>query len=205
MHLPGIGWLAGLNANSPGRSVRATVRGATIAALAGLVLLGGCTTTVVARYPPSADQVLAMKALRLPGVGLEPFAPPEQSPGPCRQGLRSGPGGGEYAAYISRAFAEVVKFGDAYANVSPRVMLGGQVTRIGFSTVESGFSRGYWDIELELVSSNGRRMTVTERYEFPSSFVGVYACTAAAAAFPAAVERLIGTALRSERFSGLFE
>ena len=64
------------------------------------------------------------------------------------------------------------------------------MTNIEFSSI-SGLTNGYWDIALQLQSTNGNSMTVSNRYAFESGFDAITACNATADALSPAVQDLI--------------
>jgi hypothetical protein len=64
---------------------------------------------------------------------------------------------------------------------------------------------GVWDIELTLSSSNGRKLSVSERYQFRSHFMGDTGCKYTAAAYMRAVQGVIRKAVRSPAFKSLVQ
>ncbi len=79
--------------------------------------------------------------------------------------------------------------------------IGGRVNRLDFSSLS-----GYWQIDLTLDSSNGRKLDVSEHYEFQGGFVpfvGIHACMNTADAFVRAVLNLVSKAVHSSGFAEL--
>ena len=62
---------------------------------------------------------------------------------------------------------------------------------------------GSWTIDLDLVSSNGKLLSVKEYYEFNSGFVANDACRNTAEAYSRAVQNLVGKAVRNPDFAAL--
>ncbi|HSF47317.1 MAG TPA: hypothetical protein VLA73_03025 [Burkholderiales bacterium] len=167
------------------------------------LLLSGCETPVTARYSILADNNVAIKALGVTGIGVGPFTGPPTFDANCRaMGPLHVADNLTHTQYIQRAFEDELKVAGAFAQASPRVTLTGNVSRLEFSSTR-GLTGGSWTIDLALTSSNGRRMTVAEHYEFPSGFIATEACRQTAEAFSRAVQNLIGKTVRSAEFAGL--
>lgn len=108
-----------------------------------------------------------------------------------------------HTQYIQRAFEDELKVAGAFAPSSaPRVTLGGRLKRLEFSTTRA-VTGGYWQIDLALESSNGKKLDVAEYYEFNSGFAANEACRNTAEAYSRAVQNLVGKAVRSPGFAEL--
>ena len=107
-----------------------------------------------------------------------------------------------HTQYIQKAFEDELKIAGAFAPVSPRVSIGGKVSRLEFSS-SKGVTGGYWQIDLNLDSSNGRKLAVSEYYEFSSGFIANDACRNTADAYARAVQNLVGKAFKSPLFAEL--
>lgn len=144
----------------------------------------------------------ATKSLGVTGVGIRTFSPPEFFNANCAPlGDLQAPGGLSHTQYIQRAFEDQLRIEGAYAQGEPRVTIGGRVNRLDFSSLS-----GYWQIDLTLDSSNGRKLDVSEHYEFQGGFVplvGIQACLNTADAFVRAVLTLVGRAVHSSGFAEL--
>jgi len=92
----------------------------------------------------------------------------------------------------------------AFAPSAPRVTLGGKVSKLEFSSTK-GLTSGYWQIDLALDSSNGKKLDVSEYYEFNSGFVANEACRNTAEAYSRAVQNLVGKAVHSPSFAELLK
>ena len=167
------------------------------------LLLSGCETPVTARYAILADNNVAIKALGITGVGVGPFTGPATFDANCRAvGALQVADNLTHTQYIQKAFEDELKVAGAFASASPRVTLSGNVSRLELSSTR-GLTGGSWTIDLGLTSSNGRKMTVAEHYEFPSGFIANEACRQTAEAFTRAVQNLVGKTVRSPEFAGL--
>ena len=80
--------------------------------------------------------------------------------------------------------------------------MGGKVNKLEFSS-SKGLTHGYWQIDLTLDSSNGKKLDVSEYYEFNSGFAANEACRNTAEAYSRAVQNLVGKAIRSPGFGDL--
>jgi hypothetical protein len=174
-----------------------------LAALAATVALTGCETYVTPRYSISADNNVALKSLGSAGLAVGDFSGPAQFDPNCRAvGPLEVPDNMTHAQYIRKALEDELKVAGLYAAGTPRRVLTGQLTNLEFSSSQ-GITRGYWQIDLTLNSSNGRSMKASERYEFASGFIGPTACKQTAEAFSPAVQDLIGKIVRSGEFADL--
>jgi hypothetical protein len=172
-------------------------------AASALILLAGCESMVAPRYSVTGDNNVAIKALGVTGVGVGEFTGPGAFDSNCRLlGPLQTADGLTHTQYIRKAFEEEFKIGGIYAATSPSVVLTGHVTQLEFSSTR-GVTGGAWTIALTLTSSNGRKMTATESYEFASGFAAPTACKQTAEAFAPAVQNLVGKFARSAEFAGL--
>jgi len=109
-----------------------------------------------------------------------------------------------HTAYFKKALEDELKVAGIYAASSPTVTLSGAVNRLEFSS-SRGLTGGAWDIDVTLISSNGKSMTAAEHYEFESGFVADTACKQTAEAYMPTVQNLIGKIVRSPEFKGLLQ
>ncbi|MDQ2652729.1 MAG: hypothetical protein M3Z20_06745 [Chloroflexota bacterium] len=176
-----------------------------VLALAVLSLaMAACETPTAQRYSISADNNSAIKALSVTSVGFRSFTGPEKFNATCRAlGPIKVADGLSHTQYIQKAFEDEFKIAGAHAQDRvPQTTLGGVVTKLDFSSSQ-GLTRGFWDIDLTLESSNGRTLSVSEHYEFDTGFIANEACRNTAEAFTRAVQNLVGKAVRTPDFKGL--
>lgn len=163
-------------------------------------LLAACETPTTQRYSVSVDNNQAIRALGTNGIAVRPFSGPAEFDANCRAlGALQVADGLSHAQYIQKAFEAELKMAGAYTEANPRVTIGGTVYKLFFSS-SVGVTSGYWDIGVTLDSSNGRKLPVSERYEFNSGFVANEACRNTADAYYRAVQDLVGKAVRDPRF-----
>jgi hypothetical protein len=143
----------------------------------------------------------------LKGVALGSFISDVDVSPICRGGWSKILPGGEqtFEGYIRHALADELELAGKDGGVRPRVVLTGRVERLEFSSILNWLSRGYWDIELRVDSSNGHTLTVERRTEFETGYHDVPACEKVAAQYPAAVRALMAALLSSPDFPSLVE
>jgi hypothetical protein len=164
-----------------------------------VVLFSGCSTYAVDRYSSSVDNVVALRKLDTtmnvgdfsatePGEtkimcrGVGPIVTPDQQP---------------FEDYIRGALEDELKLAEVYdANAS--ITLSGNLDNVDFSSAS-----GTWDLELTVESSNGESLSVSESYDFKTSFYGETACNQTAQALMPAVQNLLTSLVTHERFQAL--
>lgn len=167
------------------------------------VVLSACATPVTPRYSVGTDNVLALKAMNTSGVYVGEITEPAQDDVKCRGiGRMRMQDGDSHAGYIRRALADELKVAGAYSNQPARITLTGDLAAIDSSS-GLGSSKGRWSMTLNLRSSNGATMTVTNDYNFRSGFSAPAACNNVAQAFVPAVQDLIGAAIANPAFAAL--
>lgn len=176
-----------------------------LALTAVLLLLAGCETPTTQRYAISAENNQAIKALGASGVGIGTFkAPAEFNPNCRAAGALQVADGMTHTQYIQKAFEDELKIAGAFAAASPRVVLTGTVDKLEFSSTRA-LTGGSWTIDLTMSSSNARKLTINEYYEFNSGFSAPEACRNTAEAFSRAVQNLVGKTLRDPGFPSLLQ
>jgi hypothetical protein len=169
-----------------------------------------CSCTAIAPLPPyvpSDGSQTRSHASDLKGVALGSFSSDVDVHPICRGGWSKISPGGEqtFEGYIRHAFADELKLAGKEGGARPRVVLTGHVERLEFSSILDWLSRGYWDIELRVDSSNGHTLTVEHRTEIETGYHDVPACEKVAAQYPVAVQALIGALLSNPDFPSLVE
>jgi hypothetical protein len=174
----------------------------TLVLLGAATVLAACETPTTQRYAISADNNLAIKAIGVTGIGIRTFSAPSDFSANCRAlGPMQVADNLTHTQYIQKALEDELKVSGAFAQAStPRVTLGGKVNKLEFSSTK-GITGGYWHVDLTIDSSNGKKLDVSEYYEFNSGFVANDACRNTAEAFSRAVQNLIGKVVRSPGFA----
>lgn len=171
--------------------------------LVAAFLMAACETPTTQRYSVSADTNLAIRAMNQTGIVVGTFQEPPGFDPSCRMfGPMQIADGLSHSQYIRKAFEDELKMAGAYATGAPRVRLTGKLNKLEFSST-SGLTGGYWNIDLSLISSNGKQMRVSENYDFNSGFEAGSACRNVAEAFSRAVQNLVSKAVRNPSFGML--
>lgn len=169
------------------------------------LVLAGCETPTTQRYAISVENNMAIKALGTHKIGVGTFTPPSSFSPNCRAlGPLQVADGLTHTQYIQRAFEDELKIAGAYASAGANATISGKVEKLEFSSTRA-LTGGAWTIELELLSSNGKRLRVDEHYEFSSGFSAMEACRNTAEAFSRAVQNVVGKAVKNPGFVGLVQ
>lgn len=105
----------------------------------------------------------------------------------CRgYNLIATPGKVGLVRYIQNAFISELELAGLYSPDSS-LILKGTVTQILVETLE----QGKWTIRMTMLSSNGRSISVSERFPFKANIAGQHACQTASDMYPYAVRNLI--------------
>ena len=171
-------------------------------ALSMTALLGACASVSPAYRPDVANQK-ALSSVQGGHVALGAFTQPADVSTMCRgNGPVEPPHDMSFAAYVQKAFADELQASGKLAGGSPGVTLTGKLTKVDFSS-SYHLVHGYWDLDLNLQSSNGRSLSAAEHYEFDTSVFAESACDRSAEALPRAVDQLIHQVVTSPAFPAL--
>lgn len=167
-------------------------------------VLSGCQSFNAPMYGVSTDTNYAIKSLKVnESISVGDFSLSKPSDMTCRAvGPISLPNNLSFQAYLKKAFEDELKVGGAYAYQSPKIVLSGRINKLDMSS-SKGITRGYWDIEITVESSNGQSIIASEYYEFDSGFEGNAACMNTANALMPAVQNLVGKVIKSPKFKDL--
>jgi hypothetical protein len=160
----------------------------------------GCSTYSADRYSVSADNVVALRTLGGQTVNIGAFSAssPGQKEISCRAvGPIKTPDGEPFSEFIKKALLDELRIANVYSETAP-ITITGNLDAIDFSSTS-----GTWNLTLTVNSSNGKSMSVSEAYDYTSSFVGETACNQTAQAFVPAVQNLVGKVVRSPEFAEL--
>lgn len=174
-----------------------------ILAIACVLGLSACSTMQPPRYAISVDNIESLRQLdTISGefVSLQQATKFKQN---CRlMGPIEPADGLSISQFITKAFNDELKMADKYAKDAAKVT--GKITKVEFSSI-SGLTNGYWDLGLDLESSNGEKLTVSNKYSFKSGFDAITACNATADALSPAVQDLIKTTVNHPNFIKLMK
>lgn len=146
--------------------------------------------------------VSALRSFRGNPVNVGPFtaAEPGRTRITCRGvGPIKTPDGEPFEAFIRKALLDELMLAEVYSPTAP-IILTGHVDALDFS---SGITDSAWAIAVTLLSSNGKRLSVTERYVFTSSWYGETACNQTAQALMPAVQNVVEKIVQHPEFLGL--
>jgi hypothetical protein len=164
-----------------------------------ILLIQGCSTYSTDRYSINAGNVVALKAYDTNvGVGEFTATVPGKTSVTCRAvGPIPTPDGETFEDYIRNALVSEMQIAEIYTE-NGKVILTGNLNQIKPSSVS-----GTWDISLTVNSSNGKNLTVEEKYEFKTSYYGETACNQTAQALMPAVQNVISQVVTHPKFSSL--
>ena len=166
-----------------------------------LLFLTACSTMQPPRYSISVDNIQKMKSYNGAKAEITELKQVASFDPNCRlMGPIEPADGLSVPQFITKAFNDEMKMADLYSKEG--VKLKGDVTKVEFSSI-TGLTGGYWDIELKLNSSNGKSVTVSNKYEFESGFDAITACNATADALAPAVQDLIKAVISHPEFESL--
>ena len=163
-------------------------------------LLSGCSTYATSRYAINADNVTSLREQNTRPLGVGNFTSTDvgQREIMCRGvGPIKTPDGETFADFVRKGLVDELKIAGVFSGNAP-ITLTGNLNRVEFSSTS-----GSWDLSLTVNSSNGKSMTVNEKYVFSTSFYGETACNQTAQALMPAVQNLIGKVVLSTDFKAL--
>ena len=177
-----------------------------------LLLLSACQSTppsLVSRYASDVQVQARLREMNIGGgIALLDFSTDVAKFGQdtCRSRPIRLPRGETLAEYVRSAF-ETEFFRAQVYDPDSFVVLTGTVTRIQLrrdGQITSGAIGGTWLIDLELFSSNGRKLQVRAGHAYRTDFQTIN-CPEAAKALMPAVQKLVRAAVTHPRFPRLLE
>ena len=171
------------------------------AVIAIVVALAGCSTMQPPRYAVSVDNIQALKVFEGSQVEVVSLNQSANFSSNCRAMGPIEPADGlTVPAFITKAFNDELKMAGLHSTAGSKIS--GDITKIEFSSI-TGLTNGYWDIGVNLSSSNGNSLSVSNKYTFKSGFDAITACNATADALTPAVQDLIKAIVTNPGFSKL--
>ena len=163
------------------------------------VIVTGCSTYSTDRYSPETETVVEIRDMDMQPISIGNFESenPKDSISCRAVGPIKTPDGQTYAEFLQGAFRDELLLAEKYDSDS-EVTISGFVEEFTFNSMQ-----GQWQIGLTLESSNGSTMRVSEIYDYQTSFYGETACNQTAQAMVPAVQNIVNTAVRSDKFSDL--
>lgn len=173
---------------------------------ASALVLSACQAPATRPYAAgSSDLSASLQALRAQGVAFAGFAVPAGFSANCRGlGALKAEGASDHGVYLRQAFeAEFRQAGALATSGTPRVTLTGTIDQLNFDSNRALMTGGAWMLALTLVSSNGQRFQMHERYDFDSSMLPAEGCQRTAQAYERAVQNLLRKTVASDGFKAL--
>jgi hypothetical protein len=162
--------------------------------------LGGCSTYVMPRYYPPAENIAAIRALATQKVGVGAFTTkvPNNGTLPCRlAGNIETPSGESFETYVQQALAADLVYAGAYDPKSP-VLLTGTLDAMDFES-----HGGTWTLAATISSTLGTTVSVREIHSTSFIFEGQSACTQGAQNGMRALQNLLMQLVRQPSFVSL--
>lgn len=151
----------------------------------------GCASYVAGRYSMSVDNAVALRSMKGVKLNVGNFKDDtDNAIMSCNyKGDITTMDGESYVQFIRNALITELKFADIYSESAP-VTITGKLDQVDNSTAIATD----WKFVITIGSSNGKSITVVEKYNYNGSVVGTASstCGAAASAFVPAVQNLIG-------------
>jgi hypothetical protein len=175
-----------------------------ISTIALVITLTACQSYTAQTYSISPDTVRSVKNLKLnESVGVGEVVSLVDIDLVCRaMGPIALPNQLTLSTYVKKAMEDELKIGDAFAYQNPQVILTAQIAKFNMSS-SKGLTRGYFDIDLKVSSSNGKMIQANEYYEFDSGFDAYTACKNTSDALMPAVQNLVARVYKNPQFVDL--
>jgi hypothetical protein len=155
-------------------------------ALAACLALTGCDTYTAGTYSPAMADLITLKHLPPANVTVGNFTSAADVSMQCRLvGPLHLPSDVAPQDYISQALAGELALASLSGGNGPGVTLTGSLTGFDFDSFG-----GSWQLSETVTSSNGKSVSVTNQYEFHTSYLAEAACNDVANAFEPAVQAL---------------
>lgn len=181
--------------------IKKTTHSATFYLLPFFLILSACSTMQPPRYSVSVDNIQALKKYEGAEVYVSSLSRSATFDSNCRlMGPIEPADGLSITEFISKAFNDEFRMAEIYSTSGTKIT--GDIAKIQFSSI-TGVTNGYWDIKLNLSSSNGQTLTISKKYEFKSGFDAITACNATADALSPAVQDLIRATINHPDFGKL--
>jgi hypothetical protein len=166
--------------------------------------LAACSTMTPSSYAPSADNNVALRKVTGAKIHIVSMTEMTKFSADCRlAGPIEASGKRTIAQFVQDSFNDELKFANVYADDASAVALDGQLDHAEFSST-SGLTNGWWELSATLKNpKTGKTLSAENRYEFPSGFDAMTACTQTAQALTPAVQGLIKSAVANPEFANL--
>jgi hypothetical protein len=171
--------------------------------LVGLIAISftGCGLKVQ-DYNPSADNVVKLRSLETTKISVGKFTAVKENETQilCRLAKTiATPSGESFEEYIEKALKSELKMADKYDENS-NIKISGKLLNVYGSSM---LGKAYWEIEVEVISNNGKSFIVKTKREYPSSFLPDTACSNMSTSFSPTVKQLINDIINHKDFNSI--
>lgn len=164
-------------------------------------LISSCSTMQPPRYAVSVDNIQKLETYETAKTKVATISQLPSFSANCRLMGPIAPSDNlSISEFITKAFNDEFKMANIYSEEG--TFLFGRIIKISFSSYQ-GAMDGYWDIGLNLKSSNGKSIYVANKYSFESGSNAITACNATADALAPAVQDLISKTINHREFESL--
>jgi hypothetical protein len=164
----------------------------------GVTLATAGCTTAKARYTTSPDNTKILQAYQGKAISMTSMQAPAAPDIDCR--VTNGPiktaDGSSLPDFVKNAFNDELKHAGIYGTHNGT--LTGRINKISLST-----SSSHWVLSLTVISTNGKSLTVEDRYEFTGGPDVWTSCTNATHALTPAVQSVIKKTVSDPGFKDL--
>jgi hypothetical protein len=169
--------------------------------------LGACSSLLTYKTPQymvSADNTAELIKLGVSNINVGAFTKTVEFDNDC--GITAGsvvmPDKLSFEDYIRRGLIEELKTAGMFDDNAPKITLTGTVDQLSF------FSRRYlytstWYIGLQINSSNGQSVHVTDQYNFVADTGSASDCQKIANSYLPAVQKILGKVIDAPEFQSL--
>lgn len=166
-----------------------------------LVIFTGCGIKT-SEYSVSADNNMELRKLEDIKLNVGDFDAENkgESHSLCRlSDTVSTPNGEPFSEYIKKAFIDELKMAGLYDQNAP-ITISAYIEKVYGSSM---IGNAFWQIIIEVKSSNGKSIKVDTKRDYPSAFTAYTACQNMATSFSPTVRMLIQDIITHKDFSTL--
>lgn len=166
-----------------------------------VVTLAACSTMTPARYSPSADNQVALRAMTGAATHVVQIQASANYSANCRMaGPIQASDGMTIPQFVQKALNDELKMAGLYSEQENPIS--GELTKIEFSST-AGLTNGWWNLALTLKNSTGKSVSAEVTYKFKSGFDALTACNQTAQALGPAVQDLIKQLVADPEFNNI--
>ena len=178
-------------------------------------LLYGAITLIIAigfngcgiktsEYNVSADNVLKLRSIQNTKIGVANFTANTENETQvmCRLAETiTTPKGETFETYIEEALKSELKMAEVY-DENADIKISGNLIKVYGSSM---LGNAYWEVEIQINSTNGKSIQVKTKREYPSSFLAMTACNNMATSFSPTIKQLVNEIITHKDFNSLLK